>query len=434
MTYASGVRSRPLLIAALAALLVSLAPAGARASCLGVTVPQVAQGLGSVSAGALVVAGPLESDVAPASPAKAEELALRIATLVAGKLTSAHAYPRTATLDQARAFAARSPALVYVHVQIVKGELRVTADAYPVVHNIWDRVRLPPPPPNAHAYAVAPIDAEVRAFFPPIPLEQASVHKATHGEGDVLAVACGDLDGDGGAEVVLVSRERVALGRMRAGQFVVEKAMPWSAIAKRAPVPLREPIAGAEIVTGRALVGITDRGGARLDAAFGAAEPLAGIPVGGGACATALPAAQGLSAQLSACDAAPAATSGGSTDAASAFTLVGPDGAERRAVATRDSAGRLRLRVGDFDMASFDGAGAQIAVYDADLDGAPEVAFSADGPDDAITLASTRGGAPKVITRWPAPAGVRALGACPAEERGVPALVAVVGNEVWLVR
>ena len=34
----------------------------------------------------------------------------------------------------------------------------------------------------------------------------------------------------------------------------------------------------------------------------------------------------------------------------------------------------------------------------------------------------------------PAPAGVRALGVCPAEARGEPALVAVVGSEVWVIR
>ena len=47
----------------------------------------------------------------------------------------------------------------------------------------------------------------------PIPLEHASVHRAKHDEGDVLAAACGDLDGDGGMELVLVSRARVAVGR-----------------------------------------------------------------------------------------------------------------------------------------------------------------------------------------------------------------------------
>jgi hypothetical protein len=36
--------------------------------------------------------------------------------------------------------------------------------------------------------------------------------------------------------------------------------------------------------------------------------------------------------------------------------------------------------------------------------------------------------------RLPAPGGVRALAACPPEEHGEPSLVAVVGDEIWLVR
>ena len=36
--------------------------------------------------------------------------------------------------------------------------------------------------------------------------------------------------------------------------------------------------------------------------------------------------------------------------------------------------------------------------------------------------------------RFPAKEPVRALGVCPPEEKGVPGFVAVVGNEVWLVR
>ena len=36
--------------------------------------------------------------------------------------------------------------------------------------------------------------------------------------------------------------------------------------------------------------------------------------------------------------------------------------------------------------------------------------------------------------RFPAKDGVRAIGVCPPEEKGVPGVVAVVGNEVWLVR
>src|SRR5579884_153740 len=175
------------LVLAIAAIGVSMP---AYASAVGNVVQQVVPPLGAIPSGALVVAGPLESDVAPSpdprsgtaqtpAPSRGDELALRVASILAGKIAGAHASPKTASLDQARAIASRAAMLVYVRVQLQKGQLRVTVDVYPVVHNIWDRARLPPPPPTAHAYAAAPVDAEVRAFFPPLPLELQALHKAT---------------------------------------------------------------------------------------------------------------------------------------------------------------------------------------------------------------------------------------------------------------
>ena len=358
--------------------MLALAPMRAEASCVGATTTQVAAGLANVPAGALVVASPLESDVAP-SPNRGDELALRVAQLVAGHIAGAHASTKTGTLDQARASASRSSQLVYVHVQIQKGQLRLTVDAYPVVKNVWDRARLPPPPPSGHAYAAAPIDAEVRAFFPPLPLELGQVHKATHGEGDVLAAACGDLDGDGAAEIVLVSRERVSLGRLRAGKFEVARTTPWTALGKRVPVPLREPLGGASIEVGRALLGTSDRGGVATDEAFGSPRALMGLPIGAGMCAP-IGTTRLMFEGYGACDGPPPPTRSAreSFDAASAFDLVMPNGESTQAVATRDGT-KLRVRVGAIDKAPFDGAGAQVALFDANLDGVPEIAFSNDG-------------------------------------------------------
>ncbi|HEY1958131.1 MAG TPA: hypothetical protein VGH28_21070 [Polyangiaceae bacterium] len=414
-------------VAALVFVMALLAPATARATTLASVVTEVGDGLGAgIPSGALVVAAPLETDVAPVA-GRADELALRFGALLAGRFTGAHAAARVASLDDARAMAARATRLVYVRVQIVKGQLRVTADAYPVVRNVWDRARLPPPPPNGHAYAAAPIDAEVRAFFPPIPLAMTNVVKATGADADVLAVACGDLDGDGAPEILLVSRERVALARIASGKVVVARTAPWSALGKRAPVPLREPLGGAAIEVGRAFVGSSDRGGFEIGEALDAPRALSGgLPIGADMCApisTSRLAFEGVVP----CSGNASRGARESYDAASAFDLVTPDGRDRLALATTEG-GKLSLRVDGIERATFDEAGAQVVVFDADLDGAPEIAFGSDAPEDFLTIATLGERGPRVLSRIPAAAGVRALGACGG------ALVAVVGTEVWLVR
>ncbi len=300
--------------------------------------------------------------------AKGEELALRIAALVAGRIgASAHAHPQTAPLATARALAGRSTsALVYVQSEISKGDLRTTVDVYPSMANAWDRIRNPLPAPMGHAFATAKLDAEVRAFLTPLVLELATVHHAKHEEGDVLAAACGDVDGDGGNEVVLVSQARVTLGRVRAGVFVAERTTPWAALGPRVPVPMREPLGGAALALGTVDVGTTDRGGTSLAADFSGRTPsgpaaaghtpLAGIPMPGGGSPVCLMA----QASAGAFDGAPVdcaapgdpkpkmAVPSPRFDAFAAASIVWA-GAERQVVAVREPSGKLKVRLGRWD-------------------------------------------------------------------------------------
>src|SRR6185503_12443831 len=208
--------------------------------------PAIVKGVGQVPPNTIVVASPLTSDqTAP----KGDELAARIAAVIAGKLGgTVRAHGQAAQLATARAISSKGGGLLYVTVEIANGELRVTADLYPVMRNGWDRVRIPVPPPRAHAFASAPVDPEIRAFLPPILLEQAAIKRVRHDEGEVLAAACGDADGDGGMELVLVSRGRVALGKIAGDRFVPRRTAPWAALSARAPVSMREPLAGAAFV------------------------------------------------------------------------------------------------------------------------------------------------------------------------------------------
>lgn len=401
------------------ALVLFIASEARAASAIAEVAQELGKGAAQVPAGGVVVAAPIVSDV-PMN--KGDELALRVASVLAGKLR-ASASDKALTLAGAHAAAKGKPAVVFVRVEIARGELRATLDAFPVIANGWDRVRLPPPAPIAHAFASAPIDAEVRALMPPIPLEQATAHKAKHEEGEVLAAACGSLDGS--LAVALVSRERVALGRLRQGKFVVIKSAPWSALSARAPVPLREPLAGASF-EGELLVGTTDRAPVALDAELKPRGAITGIPIGIGLCARADATAF---TSVGPCRGEGALDLGLKRfDAAAMADVTDARGQTQRAFALREPSGKLHT---SDPKRALEGAGAEVAVADLDLDGTAEIVSSASGDPDAITVTSQGG---RVRLKLAAPAGVRALCACPPEEHGAPGVIAVVGDEVWLVR
>ncbi len=443
-------RLRAVLVAA--AVVASTSSATA-ASALAAIAPEIARELGVVPAHAVVVVSSLTSDV-PAS--RGDELAVRLASLVAGQLgptTEAHA--RSESFSVARALAAKGSALVYVQAEIARGQLRASADLYPVLSNGWDRVRLPVPTPHAHAFASAPLDAEVRGYLPAIQLEHAHVQKARHDFGDVLAVACGDLEGDGGNDIVLVTRATIAWGRLASGRFVATHAVAWSALAPRVPVPLREPIATSAILprsdgTGSDLfAGTTDRGGLSLSRDLRGAAPLHGLPFLAGravACVRPNAAAGALEGDLVDCADYRRVLAGSPAtryDSLSITELVGKDGKSRLLVAAREPSGALRLRIGEKEE-RLGIVGAQVAVGDLDEDGVAEVATSMESGSgipggspatpDGIAIASWRGNELVPRVRIPAPAPVRALAICPPDDGGPIPLVAVVAGEVWVVR
>jgi len=440
---ADGTSFRPVAHALPAALLILFSFDARASGAVDVVAQDAAQSLGQAPAASLVVAAPLASD--QAAP-KGEELALRVAALIAGRIgAGARAHPQLAALATARALAGRASALVYVQSAIAKGDLRTTVDVYPSMANAWDRIRNPLPSPMNHAFATAKVDAEVRAFLAPLLLEQASVRRARHEEEDVLAAGCGDVDGDGGDEIVLVSRARVAMGRVSGGKFEVVRAVPWTALAPRLSSPMREPLAGAVVVMGAVDVGTTDRASVALTADFAGRSPLPGVPAWGldsVVCLMPEPSAGAFDGAPFDCaptrDPRPKmSVPSPRFDAFSASTIANAQGNATAVVVIREPSGKLELRLGDAPARALDGPfGAQLAVADLDQDGTPEIATTLDAGEDAINVYSWVSAAtdPRGRLHLAAPGGVRALAVCPPEDHGQPVLVAVVGSEVWLVR
>jgi hypothetical protein len=402
--------------------------------------------LGPIPQGALLVVAPPKSDVALTH---AEELSVRIGQVVSGKL-GARAHEKSVQLGTARALAGRASSLVFVQPEIEKGELRLVGDVFPVMTNGWERLKNPVPGPSSHAFAHAPIDAEVRAFMPPIALEQGKITKAKHAEGDILAVACGDVDSDGAQEIALVSNAKVVLGRIGLGTspgsnvFRVEKTALFRELGPRLAVPARESLGGAIVLPagghGALLVGTSERGGMALGPDLRLRHMLTGLPVAGSlGCASLVP-ELGAFDGLRACSTshplpglvAPSALPP-RFDAIAELAYVDTRGAPHTAMVTREPSAKLRLRVDGAEVHTVEGAGAQVLLADLDLDGTPElVSTMAEGEDRIVVTTLDR--VPKVRLRLDAKEGVRALAACPPEAGARPVLVAAVGQELWLVR
>jgi hypothetical protein len=434
------VRGTPFALAS--ALLFLAAPARADVT-LSEAARSVALALGSHPPSVLVVASPLTSDT-PAP--RADDLSARVASLVAGAVgaearADAHPLSLGAARARQRSAGAKPPALVYVGVRIHTGHFELTADLYPSVENGWDRLRMPPAPPTAHAFTDVPLSAEVRSYLAPLLLERAAVTKYAGPKGEVLALACGDASGRYGAFVALVTQEDLAWGHLSPSGFVADKVVKSASLASRAPAPLREPLASAALVsypTGDTLAFAPPGRNAvetRMDLAL--VRPLGGAPVKDGGDLLCLASTSGRGGWQDQVDCTTGRPTGPTpvwvVDAWSAVDVVSQGGERQRVRALREPSAVLHLSRGDAKSEMKD-VGAQVAVADLDQDGVPEVLTTTTNESDALTVSSWKDGAP--VTRFvvPAPGGISAIAVCPPDSGGVQAVTMAVGKEIWVVR
>jgi hypothetical protein len=392
--------------------------------------------------GAAVFVAPLVSD----EPApRGAALAARIASLVGGALgerTRVSAEP--ASLAAAQSGARKAKVLVYVEPSVSAGQLRATTSVLTVVGNVWDRARQLPPTEIAHAFASAPIDAEVRSYLAPIPLTVGRVERMKIDERDVLALACADVNGDGGVEIVTVGRQRAAVGRLRGGSFVASSTAVLRDLSPVAPAPLREPLASVVVLSAidRIDVGISDRArGLRLFSDLRLDRTLTGVPLAtsaGDACVR----FDGttLAASLDRCDPtdAPFAPRAAQLDAMCETSVVMRDGSTQTFRATHDPmTGDLVLESGAA-RAVLPRSGAQVAIADLDGDGDPEILWATDAlapePDALVVSTWHPGRDPVERARLPVPAGVRAIAACPPDGARSAAVLVSTTGELWVVR
>jgi hypothetical protein len=308
------------------------------------------------------------------------------------------------------------------------GVLRVSAEVRRAT-GLWQRIRHAKPSVERRGFVEAPLDAELRALIPPPPLVVSEVVKLKAPERGIVALACGPLGSDGGQELALVSRGNVRVGRVVGHAFAERKRASWSSLSAIAPAPLREPIASAEITAQGALrVGLTDRkDGLELASDLSVLARFPGLlPAPGGGCMERGP--LGLLARWGSCT----GPSSSRTQPATLDAIAGQNGTQ---LGRDQASGKLSLARPELALAK-SRVGAQLALGDADSDGAPELAFSADtldGARDRLTLVTLEGN--KLVPRFElATPSISALAICGREGPGMAPLVVATGDELWLIR
>lgn len=419
-------------------------PAGATctrgaAAALGEIACELGRGLGAAARAALVVATPPAAEGARPRA----ELGVRLATLVSGVLGSgAAAWPSAESGARARTLGDGKRPVVVLELSLRGDRIEVTADVFVGRQRFWQRLRGARPGPIAHAFAERAIDAEVRAFLPKVPLVAREVRKVGGLDPDVVAVACGDLTGDGEPEIAAVGRQRVALGRIRSDRFEPLAARAWSELEPVAPAPLREPIASAWVAGGGVLeVGSSDRArGVRLDAGLRELAALdAVLPWPGGGCARIAELA--VFPELERCARSEPRrgkeTLGEPLDALGGALIVAADGRARVVRAGRRASDATLVVVDGNRRVELPRAGAQLALGDLDGDGAPEIATSLDTLEahaDALVVYSWLDSALRERLRLPVPSGIRALALCPARTLSMGPILAATREALWLVQ
>lgn len=404
------------------------------ASALSELACELSSGLGAPGSGVTVAAAPVTGQP-PSS--RAADLSTRIATYVAAALGgAARPIAGAVSLEQARATATSSHELVYVSGRIAEGRLRVSAQAFSLAAGRSDATT-----PIAHAEAVRRLDGELGSYLPHVTLGVTRAERV-QATGDVVALACGDVLGNGTQEIVAVGRHKVQIGRAGDGRFTVRVEAAWANLSPVAPSPLREPIGAAVLLRGRVLVGLSDRAdGVVLSASLAPLGMLtAPVPWEHVGCLSRNGIALGTPRPCSRSEhGAVDAAAVENVDAIASGSVVETDGKVARVVAFRSATTRaVTLRDDRGRSVEVPSAGGALALADVDLDGQPELLASldTDQPDQDAVVVSTwgRDGTVTERLRMPVKDGIHALAVCPVEELRMANIVVATGGGLWIAR
>jgi len=368
----------------------------------------------------------------------------RLAQLVAAKLgASAQPSKQPLTLQQAQQAANASRGLIYLSVSLFRDRLDVSADVFIGAGHFWQRIKNPGLKLKAHAFTTSALDPELRALFPAIPLVVSRVDKAQTAERDILALACGDLRGDGSSEIATVGRRRVQVGRLERGRFAPRASLNWSENSAVAPSPLREPIATSAVPEpGRLWVGLSDRAdGLDLSGSLKVEHKWPALmPWPGAGCTRR--SGIGYEGKARACPgsrAVPEVDFGAVVDAFDSRALTNRSGQVHMLRVARPVGADFARALDSLQPEVIvPNVGAQVAIGDLDEDGLPEIVSSSPSldrrADQLLVRTLTDNGQLRERLRVPVPSGIDALAICPGDGRAMAPLALATGDGIWLLR
>ncbi|HEY7956550.1 MAG TPA: hypothetical protein VII38_14700 [Polyangia bacterium] len=160
---------------------------------------------------------------APAPKLAADLAALMVARLIGAGARSAAPLALTESLDDAHAAAQARAAgfekLVRLRLDTSGGRLRAEGSVLAVPGELWSDEPLA----RAHLFAEASLDDELRAYLPAAPRPPARgwrTRTLALGDVDVLALAVGDVDGDGRPELVGATRDAAIAWHLEGGRAI----------------------------------------------------------------------------------------------------------------------------------------------------------------------------------------------------------------------
>lgn len=403
----------------------------------------------------LVAVAPVRTSVEGVRKVELNRLHEKIRTVVGSAIPLVHArLTAPASFSEARTAARHADRpLVFLQPELRGGTLLLSVDSVQWPQSFWQRAKNPEGNVVQHLALSVAADGEIRSLLPRPSGIFASKRTFSNPIPDPLAIACGDADGTGGQQIVVVGRRRIVVGRFSERGFVPSYEADWSTVSPVSPTPLRAPLASAIVEPGAITIGLSDRMfGVRLvatspgegrDAEFAPRKIGRAHPVGGGRC---LPySATGVLPEEVPCPSSGQATVPKTEKESLAVWLrsvvTDARGIPRVVTLRSKASGHIaevvvRSPTSPTGRASLERVGDQFAVADLDGDGQVEVISTSPSEPherDSITVHTFDEG--KLVPRRTVSTGpVQAIGVCPFFGMNPLTVVAAVGNEFWVLQ